>query len=150
MRVEIDMGNRLDKSGDTTFGFLNTIQKAMLLKQTVRNQCLDAMIGRTLSKELRLFTACVFILIREHLGRIEKMTIDSDYDGHEGDIKHYLHNFIKRYHDPRYPSSRIEVGHITRKSRAHEVAWRTYRGERKPDKSLTVAQLLKILVLKTK
>ena len=67
MRIEVDTSSRLDQSGDTVFGFSNHIQRAILVSQNVRDACLERLAGKKLRKELRLFAACVYLLIRDHL-----------------------------------------------------------------------------------
>ena len=87
MRIEIDTASRLDQSGDTTFALSDDIQRAILLKQTVRDKCLNALAGRRLSKELRVFAACVYLLVKGCLEQVDDLKIDNEYTGHEGEIK---------------------------------------------------------------
>jgi len=56
MKIEVDTSSRLDKSGDTVFSFSNDIQRVALLKQTVRNECLERITGK------KLLILCLMIL----------------------------------------------------------------------------------------
>jgi len=42
------------------------MEKAILLRQATRDQCLDNLSGRRLSRELRVFAACIYLLIEDH------------------------------------------------------------------------------------
>jgi hypothetical protein len=146
MRIEIDTGSRLDQSGDTVFAFSNEIQKAVLLKQEVRDQCLQTLKGRRLSKELRLFAACVFLLIKDHLKKFTQIVIDEEYPGHAGELKRYLINLIKSHDDSNFPEGVLRIASIGKKSQAHKVAWRTWRKERRADQILRTQEILQLLI----
>jgi len=147
MIIEIDTSSRLDKSGDTVFGFSNRIQKTVLLKQTTRDECLSKLKGRKLSKELRIFTACIYLLIEDHLNKITKVRIDQEYPMHEGEVKRYLTNLIATHNpDVQFKEQSIEITSVGKKSRAHEVAWRTFRKQRQVDKILNTESILNLLI----
>lgn len=148
MRIHIDTGSRLDQSGDTTFAFSDGVQKAALLRQAVRDHCLGKMKGGRLIKQLRLFAACVFLLIRDEVPQLEHVVIDLEYPGHEGEIKWHLLDFIRKQCDPQFPKERIEIRSIGRRAPAHNVAWRTLRGERRPEIVYTTEELLALVVPK--
>lgn len=124
--IEIDTGSRLDQSGDTTFAFSDHIQRAVRLRQPVRDRCLAALTGSALAKELLVLTACIYHLIEKYLNNIELMVIDNEYTGHEGDLKRYLVNIIKTHASSTFDEDRIRVASIGKKSKAHKVAWQTY------------------------
>lgn len=146
MNIEVDTGSRLDQSGDTTFAFSDDAQKVILLKQTIRDECLEKLKGRKLSKELRLFSACVYLLIRDHLNILEEIKIDREYAGHENEIKWIILNILKR-HLP-YPEKKIIIKfeRVGGKGPAHLVAWRALRKKKNIDKVLTSREILSVLL----
>jgi len=146
MRIEIDTGSRLDQSGDTTFAFSDDIQRAILLKQTVRDKCLERLPGDRLKKQLRLFASCIYLLIKDHLNEIEEIKIDREYPGHEDEIKWIILNILKS-HFP-FPELRINIEFepLGKKSSAHKIAWRTLRKERDADQVLTHWEILSALL----
>lgn len=147
MQIEIDTSSRLDQSGDTVFGFSDHIQKAIILKQITRDQCLRKLRGRRLSKELRIFAACIYLLIQDHLDEITGIKIDQEYPEHEGEIKRYLANIIETYRpDVQLKEQSIKVVPVGKKSRAHNVAWTTFRKRRKADRILKTEEILNLLV----
>lgn len=149
MRIEIDTGSRLDQSGDTTFALSDDIQRAILLKQTVRDECLNTLTGRRLSKELRVFAACVYRLVEDYLDQLDELKIDKEYPGHEGEVKRYLVNIIRTHHDiyaTQFDEEKIKISSITKRSRAHKVAWRALHKERKADRTLQTNDILSLLI----
>jgi hypothetical protein len=147
MKIEIDTSSRLDKSGDTVFGFSDHAQKVIILRQTTRDQCLEKLRGRRLSRELRIFAACIYLLIEDHLDEITEIRIDQEYPEHEGEIKRYLANIIATYRpDALFKEEFIKIVSIGKKSRAHEVAWTTFRKQKKADKVLKTEDILNLLV----
>lgn len=146
MRIKIDTGSRLDQSGDTTFGFSNDAKKAVLLRQTVRDQCFQKLQGSNLQKQLRLFAACVYLLIQDHLSELTEITIDLEYPGHEQEIVWMLLNILKRREQLSKRRLRIKVKRIGKKSSAHKVAWETLRKKRQPAKRLTASEIIAVLL----
>lgn len=144
--IEIDTGSRLDQSGDTVFGLSDDIQKTILLKQTVRDECLERLAGKKLKRELRLFAACCYLLIKEGIENFEEIKIDREYPGHEEQIKWILLNMIKKDYPRVKEGIKIGFGKVGKKSAAHEIAWRTLRKESNPDKVITSRELLATLL----
>lgn len=90
---------------------------------------------------LRMFAAGLFLLLKDHLQVITSVTIDSEYWGHEGEIRSLLLRLVWR-EDPHFPREAISFRRI-RGSPAHSLAWRTHRGERKPDEEVGLEELLR-------
>lgn len=147
MKIQIDTGSRLDKSGDTTFAFSNHFQKSLTLRQSVRDECLRKMKGRRLSKELRLFSACVYLLVRDRLNELAELQIDEEYPNHGRDIKRHLANLIKKHKgDIEFSESKVKVESIGKRSRAHEIVWQTLRGKRKAEGIIKIKEVLNLLL----
>jgi len=146
MRIEIDTSSRLDQSGDTVFGFSDDIQRAILLKQTVRDECLERLAGKKLKRELKLFAACVYLLIEDYLEELEEIKVDREYSGREEEIRWIILNMLKR--DFSHPEKRITIRFekIGKKNSAHQIAWRTLRKERNPDRVIASREILSVLL----
>jgi hypothetical protein len=136
----------LDQSGDTIFAFSNEIQRAICLKQPTRDESLKRLKGRRLSKELRVFAACVYLLVKDYLDQLEELVIDNEYPGHEGEIKRYLANIIHSHHPTHFQETKVKFSSITKKSKAHEVAWKTLRKRRKTDSTIEAREILALLI----
>ena len=80
--------------------------------------------------------AGLYLLLEEHLDRFETVIIDVEYEGWEGVIK----GLLLRHMSGRRPDFFFQS--IGKKSPAHNVAWLTYRGKRKPDRIVQAQELL--------
>jgi hypothetical protein len=134
----------LDQSGDTTFAFSDEVQRVILLKQSVRDECLEKLSGKKLKKQLRLFAGCLYLLIEDYLQEIEKVIIDQEYPGHEEEIKWILLNILKEHFPNR--EIRIEFRSLGKRSPAHLIALKTLRKEREANRVLTAKEILSTLL----
>lgn len=147
MLIEIDTSSRLDKSGYTVFGFSDHIKRVVILRQTTRDQCLEKLKGRRLSRELRIFAACIYLLIENYLDEITEIRIDQEYPKHEGEIKRYHANIIAvQRPNILLREEFIKIVSIGKKSRAHEIAWATFRKQKKANRILRTQDILRLLV----
>ncbi len=144
--IEIDQSGRIEVlTVYTAFGFSNDHQAAILIPATVKRHCSKELHARGVRPKLvsiRMFAGGLFLLIEGDLDRIESMMIDREFPGWEAEIRGLLLKHI-RQRVPGFASEDIMFGQISRASRAHEVAWSTYRGERVPEKRVTLGELLR-------
>jgi len=91
---------------------------------------------------LRMFAAGILLLLEGQMGSITSLTIDTEYEGKEGEIKGLLLRFIHRW-VPEFPKGAITFQRIGKRSPAHRLAWETHRGERQPDRVVTLEELLR-------
>jgi hypothetical protein len=73
--------------------------------------------------------------------RISSVTIDTEYEGKKGEIKGLLLRFILKWVST-FPKEAIAFRRIGKQSRAHVLAWETHKGRRKPDRRVTLRELL--------
>jgi len=91
---------------------------------------------------VKLLTAGLVLLLQDHIGTVELVTIDREYEGGaEGDIKGELLQRL-RLRDPDLHGDQIVFHHIGKKSAAHKLALETYRGERKPHRRIRTEGML--------
>lgn len=94
---------------------------------------------------VKLLTAGLVLLLQDHIGTMELVTIDREYEGGaEGDIKGELLQRLRQY-APDLHSDQIVFHQIGKKSAAHKLALETYRGEREPDRRISTEELLEVL-----
>ena len=144
--IEIDQSGRIEVlTEDTALGFSDDRQAAILIPAAVKRNCsrqLRAQGVRPKMISIRMFAGGLFLLMENYLNQMESVTIDQEFSGWEAEIKGLL---LKHIHQrvPDFASENIVFGQIGRASRAHQVAWRTYRGERVPEKRVTLGELLR-------
>jgi hypothetical protein len=144
--IEIDQSGRIEvPTEDTALGFSDDRQAAILIPAAVKRNCsgqLRAQGVRPKMISIRMFAGGLFLLMENYLNQMESVTIDQEFPGWEAEIKGLLLKHI-RQRVPDFASENIVFGQIGRASRAHQVAWRTYRGERVPEKRVTLGELLR-------
>lgn len=144
--IEVDQSGRIEVlTVDTAFGFSNDRQAAILIPAAVKRNCNRELHARGVRPKLvsvRMFAGGIFLLVESDLNHIESMMIDQEFPGWEAEIRGLLLKHI-RQRVPGFASEDIMFGQIGRASRAHEVAWHTYRGERAPEKRVTLGELLR-------
>jgi hypothetical protein len=138
MRVEVDQSGKIERtSHDTVVAFSNDFDYAILVPAQVKREIIAVLKSKGKARaHLLLFAMVLYELLREYLERIEKITIDVEYEGSEPYIKLQLLNLIWQA-NPYYPGNRIAFGRIGKKSRAHKRALATYRGRVKADRIVT-------------
>jgi hypothetical protein len=128
--------------------FSDDLQAAILIPKAVKRECYHYLQSRGVRQRrisVRLLTAGLVLLLRDHVTSLGKITIDLEYEGSAlGDIKGELLRQL-RQRAPGLGSDQIVFGQIGKKSAAHALALRTYRGEQNPDQRVTVRVLMGIL-----
>jgi hypothetical protein len=85
-----------------------------------------------------LFSAGLVILLNARARELESICIDTEFPGWEGEIARHLFRRLKWLR-----KDQIYFAQIGKKSNAHGLAIHTWRGDRKPDKCVTVEELLR-------
>ena len=140
--IEVDQSGRTDRlNEDTALAFSDGIQGSILLTATVKRTCYRRLRERKMPKKLavvRMFAAGLVILLHDEGNALESICIDLEYPGWESDL---LPHLLRRL--PWLRKSQIRFGQISKKSRAHDLAWSTFRRKREADKKVTAEELLR-------
>ena len=96
--------------------------------------------------ELRVFSAGLYILLKPFSTKLQHVIIDREYEGHHGEIKAMLLNYLRR-ETPKFSKYDIAFASIGKKANAHKIALATFRRQRKPDYVVTKKELYKLLGL---
>jgi hypothetical protein len=93
---------------------------------------------------LQMFAAALYLLLKDCITQVKYVMIDVEYVGYESEIKGMVLAYFLR--DGIYVSPKqITFGHVGKKSSAHDLAIRTYRGELPEDKRVGEAEFLRVL-----
>lgn len=147
MRIEIDQSIKVEDPGDTVLALSNNIDFAILIPNAVKRAAKRELSGRGISgptRTLRIFSAALFLLLKNYLDDATSIIIDDEYSGRGNDIIHLLLRFIWKV-EPDFPKDRIEIRMITKKSPAHKKAWATQQGVMKPNKIIKAGEFLRVL-----
>jgi hypothetical protein len=148
MRIEIDQSRRIeDTRVNTVLAFSNEISFSLLILAVDKRECLRRIRKRGETGKalyLKLFTAALFLLVKDFLDRLDSIIIDQEYEGKEKEIKGMLLNYIRMI-EPSFPKDGIEVRRIGKGSRAHRKAIAVFRGEEKPNSRVKARRLLGLI-----
>lgn len=144
-KVEVDQSGKIEQTrGDTAIALSDGIQRTILIPATVKRACQQELRKRGVKRgmiALRMFVAGLLLLLEGEMDSIASLMLDQEYEGREGEIKGLLLQEILRW-VPYFPPEAITFGHVGRKSPAHWLAWTTRKGKQKPDRLITLEELL--------
>ena len=146
---EVDQSNKIECSGYTVLALTNDKDYAVRISGKEKQAAIRTMHEHLehLSPKLihiRLFTAILYYLLRELPPRA-LVTIDTEYTGHEANIKAMLLYWLRQDRPDIFPDD-ITFGQVGKKSRAHKKALDIYRGKARADRTLKADNLLKLII----
>lgn len=146
--VEVDQSGKVEVfTDDTVLAFSDGIAHTILIPARVKRAGVQTLRLRGFDRKLTtlyLFVAGLYLLLRNHLDRINLIIIDLEYAGREATIKARLLEQIRRVH-PYFRDDRILFRRIGKRSRAHHQAWQVYRGRAKADCVIQEAEFISAL-----
>lgn len=148
--VEVDQSIKIEQSGPTVLAFSNGIAWAILIPSDVKRAAMRAVANRgkpTYEAYLYVFAAGVYLLLRDYLPQIRRITIDIEYEGKEGKIRSVLLEFIRKQM-PDFESDTIIFAHVGKSSPADAKARAVRTGGDRRFKRVTLEELLEVLVPK--
>jgi len=151
MRAEIDQSGKFDQTDKpTVLALANDIEFSVRVSAVEKRKCFQILRSQRSDKNRRttlyvlLFATLVYLLLREHVHRLDSIVIDTEFSGHEGTIKTHLHNLFNRQ-GVLVPSTAISFRQIGKSSPAHDLAIRVFRGKQLPDREIDAREMREIL-----
>lgn len=148
MTIEIDQSGKIEStSTDTVIAFSNHAHRSIYIKAREKRmiQELFRESGKPRVFIYKLFAILVFLALKDNLGDIAHLTIDTEYPGWEHLIKDYLLREIRRVR-PHFDSRSIAFAPVGKKSPAHALAYRVYRRQQTPNRIVSANEILRYLV----
>jgi len=146
MKVEVDQSGKIvDTKVPTVLAFSNGKQYTILIPSTVKRECIQSLRGRNkLEKRLyiQLFSVCLYLLLRKDALKLNQITIDIEYPGHESKIKEHLINLFLRT-GIRISPAKIHFDLIGKKANVHTLALGAFKGRSKPNKTIRLDEILR-------
>jgi len=146
--IEIDQSGKIeDTSKDTAVGFSDDVSGSIIIsaKDKREIQAIFRKSGKSRIFVYRLFTTLIFLLIRKFLNKIDQIIIDEEYPGKSYLIKNYLSQEIEKI-KPDFLADNIIFKRIGRKSKAHSIAYLTFKKRIKPNIYIRDKDILKFIV----
>ena len=148
MKIEIDQSEKIERTNkDTVIAFSNKISGSLLIRAEDKRKIQDIFreIGKPNIFVYHLFAILIFLLIKEHLKKINQIVIDEEYPGKQRLIKSFLMKEIKKV-QPDFLAEDISFYRIGKKSKAHDIAYGVSSNQQSADKVIGVKEELKFLV----
>jgi hypothetical protein len=144
--VEVDQSGRIEfTKEDTVLAFANGTRYSILIPSTVKRECVTTLRQMNLPGPnfyLQLFAVGLYLLLKDHIDKIYPIILDYEYEGREPEIKRYLSNLLRR-EGHTIDANQIQFLHIGKHSAAHLLAIATLRGEEKPNRVITLKEILR-------
>lgn len=147
-RIEIDQSGKIgDTSVPTALAFSNGEQYAILIPAPVKRASIHALRGLGYADHslyVHLFCTSLYLLLKSKALTLTQIVIDIEYPGQNAIIKERLLQMMYKG-DARLKPDQITFGLIHKAPgvpRAHDLAYKTYRGKLRPDRVITLPELL--------
>ena len=148
MKVEIDQSGKIENTNKVTvIAFANEVSYAILIPAKVKRQ-LQEVFRRQGKPRLfiyRTFATGVFLLIRDYLPKIKNIVIDTEYTGHEKQIKDILLELIRKDH---LPEPSIYFQRIGNKPKVHYTAYDVFSKKKKADRVIGFEEIVALATKK--
>jgi len=146
MKVEVDQSGKIgDTKVPTVLAFSNGKQYAVLIPATVKRECIQQLRGyKKLEPRLyiQLFSVGIHLLLKSNINKLDRVSIDFEYPGHESKIKEHLINLMRRT-GIRVNPEKIHFDYVRKRSNAHTLALAVFTGRTKPDKTIQTSDILR-------
>ena len=143
--VEVDQSGKIGETNKATVvAFADEKERAILVPANVKRQIIPELRrqGKADTLYYLLFATVLYLLLREDIDEIDQVMVDIEYRGKEAMLKGHLLNLLRRA-GKNVAAHQIQFVRIVKKSPAHRIAITTLRGQRKPDHTVTLDELLK-------
>jgi hypothetical protein len=148
-RIEVDQSGKIETPHLTALAFSNSNgrQYAILIPTRVKREVLSQLRARGLSRSqasIPVFAAALWLLLRDVIGEVTDVVIDTEYTGHEAHIKAELVQLAIGAGAKIVPNV-IRFARIGKKSRAHQRVIEAYRGKHSADHVIDLVELTGVL-----
>jgi len=145
MKIEVDQSGKIEQlDKNTIIAFSNKNQYSVLITREIKKEVYGLYKGQVKDLRYRLFCIGIYYCLKDYIKEKELITICFEYQGKENLIKSFLLNYLRVDYakiDPKI----IRFGMIGKQSNAHAVAIDVYRGNRRPNKILSLNEVEKCL-----
>ena len=147
MHVEIDQSGRIEETNrPTAIALANGVTASVRIAASEKRKALLALRLAKPQWSRRLirvyvFSVLLYLLLRDHLEGLTLATIDTEYPGYEPVIKNRVLTLGWR-DGLKIQKDRLAFRQIGKKSPAHKVAYRVYKGFEKPGRVISAADIL--------
>lgn len=150
--IEIDQSNKVERlQKDTVLALSNQQQYTIVITSSVKRAVFKKLLTIGKSRKhayLWIFSSGVFLLLKTHLPviikRHEIIVIDTEYTGHEGNIKSVI---LRHCRNAGFNLSahQIRFEQIGKSSNAHNLAYDVQRGRGKANRKIKQEEIMALM-----
>ena len=145
MHIEVDQSGKIEQlDKDSIIAFSNKNQYSVLIPKELKRELYVLYKGKVKDLRYRLFCIGVYYCLKDYIKEKELVTICCEYTGQENLIKSFLLDYLRKSYQSADPKI-IRFGEIGKQSNAHSAAIDVFRGNRKPNKILSLKDIEKCL-----
>ena len=89
-----------------------------------------------------VFSTLLFLLLKDHIEKLEVAIVDPEYEGHEASIKTRVLTLLRRQ-GLKVDKSQLAFQRVTKKSPSHSLAYRVFKRMSPADKVVTAEDVLR-------
>lgn len=144
---EVDMSGKIEETNKpTVVALAGKMSYSLYISATEKQKLLKVIRARQpkwsrTKINVYIFAALLFFLLKDHIEKIDLVTIDLEYQGHDGVIKNRLISSCKKV-GIWIEKEKIAFASITKKSPAHHLAYSVFKGARLPNVTISSEQVL--------
>ncbi len=147
MQVEIDQSGKIEwTQKPTVLALSNDMRFSILIPANEKRKILLALRQRR-SRWSRtfinvsVFSTLLYLLLKDHIGKLSFIVIDPEYQGHEPMIKDRIMTLCRRK-GIEVHKDQLTFQRVGKKSPAHNLAIKVFRGKVPPDREISAKEVL--------
>lgn len=147
MHAEVDQSGRIEETNkDTVLALANGIHYSIRISAKSKRTCLNELSRRRGGKKrvlyILIFATMLYLLLKRKINNLSSIVVDEKFPGHGQAIKTHVLNLFRREGIMVSPDA-ISFHRIGKKSPAHDLAIKVYRGKAEPDWDISAGELLR-------
>ena len=142
MHIEVDQSGKIEQMNkDTYIAFSNHEQFCVKVPKKVKQELSVGCRKNIKQFTQKMFSISLYYCLKDYLKKKQLIRIDTEYPGWEPFIKREL----VRLFPPTIDKEIIQFGQVSKESKAHKLAIRSFREEEKPNRILSKEDFIKWL-----
>ena len=148
MHADVDMSGRIEETNrPTAVAMANGVHYSVLISAREKRRAIKTLQQARPKRDattihVRIFAILLFWVLRQYLFKLQQVTVDVEYPGHEATIKNMVLT-LSRKHKLRMFADQIIFAQVGKKSPSHGLAYSVYKGKRQPERRVTAEAIVK-------
>jgi hypothetical protein len=149
MQADVDMSGRIEETNrPTALAMANGVAVSIFMSAKDKRRIIEALRQRKPARErkfihIRVFSTLLFLLLERDIEKLATVIVDPEYPGYEADIKDWGLTLCRRHGIPVH-RDQIVFRRVGKKSPAHRLAYRTFRGKIQPTQRVAAEDVLRL------